>query len=236
MNKHPNTESFSSYLDGELSPREVGDLEAHLEACGSCHAIFQELAQVQRQARALPDQLPEKDLWPGIAEAIRFAGEGDPQIIALHPPSAAPPVPRNRTGFRLSYFQAAAAGLVLALFSGAMGAFLSRGPSIEPLAVVVDDPSPWVEVVSSVNPGLGEMAREVARLEALLVQHRDGLDPATTMVVQKNLAVIDRAIGESLSALESDPESPFLEAHLTRSVAAKADYLREAVSFVVPMG
>lgn len=231
---HPETDRLSDLLDGELSPHEAEALEAHLGSCDECAILLRELSDIKRQARALPDQMPERDLWPEISRSIRVGREEDPQVIALHPPTAQAATLKAGGGIRLSYFQAAAAGLVLALFSGAAGAALSASSEAPP-QVVAETGDPWVEVLTMANPGLGEVATEVGQLEALLNQNRNRIDPATAVILEDNLVTIDQAIRECLRALESDPENPFLEEHLTRSVLAKADYLREATSFVVSM-
>ena len=231
---HPKPELLSEYLDGELSPPEAEELEAHLRACDRCALLLRELSEVQRRAGALPDRYPEKDLWPEISRSIRAGGEEDAQVIALHPAPGPALSSAPRRGIRLSYPQAAAAGIVLALLSGVAGASVS-GSRPEPEPVVLEERVPMVEMLTSVSPVLGEVAAEVGRLESLLAQHKGRLDPATAGVLEENLGVIDQAIRESLRALESDPENPFLEAHLARSVSAKADYLREATSFVVAM-
>ena len=235
--KHPKSEFLSDYLDGEISPGDAAEVEAHLDECASCGALLRELEEVQRQARALPDRFPTRDLWPGILGAIQRAASGDPQVIELHPLAPSPRAERERRGLRLSYIQAAAAGLVLALFSGALGAALTAGLRSPDLAVAVD-PVPGVELVNLVtlaSPGLGAAAVEAAQLEEQLAQSRDRLDPATVRILENNLAVIDRAIRESVSALQSDPGNAFLEEHLARSLEAKASYLKEATAFVVPL-
>lgn len=234
---HPPSERVSDYLDGDLDSRAAAEMEAHLRACSGCRALLRDLEEIQARARSLQELLPERDLWPDIAAGILAGESGDPQVITLHPPPL--PVPRFegrfRRGFRFSYLQAAAAGLALALFSGSLGALLAGAlrPSQE---TAVEGTWPLAELVGQASPGLGEAAQEVARLEGLLAQHRSRLDPETARILEKNLLVIDQAIRESLSALDSDPGNAFLESHLARSVQAKAEYLREATAFVVPVG
>ena len=232
--RHPKSEIFSDYLDGELPLPDAEELEAHLEGCAICASILRDLQEIQARARSLKDQIPGRDLWPEIARAIQEGEREDPQVIALHPWAAQPTSGAGRRGFRLSYIQAVAAGLVLALFSGGAGALLFGGSS--PSATgTADNPPAWVEMVSSASPGLGASAREVARLEESLARYRDRLEPETARILEKNLAVIDRAISESVRALEADPGNAFLESHLARSVEIKANYLREATAFVVPV-
>lgn len=232
--RHPKSESLSHYLDGELPPPEAEELEAHLEGCATCASILRDLEAIQARARSLEDQVPGRDLWPEIARAIQEGERGDPQVIELHPRAAPRSSGAGRSSFRLSYIQAVAAGLVLALFSGGIGALLFGGSSAS-AAATADPPPAWVELVSSASPALGASAREVARLEESLARYRDRLEPETARILEKNLAVIDRAIQESVRALEADPGNTFLESHLARSVEIKANYLREATAFVVPV-
>jgi hypothetical protein len=231
---HPESQTLSDYLDGDLSPLEVGRLETHLEECASCSDLLRELSEVQQVARTLPERLPERDLWPGISEAILGEGLQHSKVIELHPWRQRPSEKRGRRGFRLSYLQAAAAGVILALFSGAAGALL-YGPQPVSIAVPAPGPSPWVELVSQVSPELGDAAREVAQMEGLLAQHSDRMEEETVRILEKNLGIIDQAIRESVRALQSDPGNPFLEKHLARSVESKAAYLREATAFVAPV-
>ena len=232
--KHPKSQILSDYLDGEVAPRDAEELKAHLEECVGCTSLLRELEEVRARARALPDRFPTRDLWPGIQKAIEKEGAGDPQIIELHPRAGRG---LERRGLTLTYFQAAAAGVVLALFAGSLGAALFSGPRLQaPVATVQTTPSAeMMTLVSSASPGLGDAAMEVARLEGLLVQHRDQLDPATARILENNLAVIDRAIRESVAALQSDPGNAYLEEHLARSVETKASYLKEATAFVAPV-
>ena len=232
--KHPESRVFSEYLDGELSPREARELEAHLGECPTCGQAFRELSEVQRLARSLPDRLPQRDLWPGIAQEIRRGRESAAQVIRLHPWQGVPSEEGKGRGFRLSYLQAAAAGIALVLLSGTLGAFVggsAPGPPQESVSV----PAPWVELVTQARPGLATAVGEITRLEALLNQHRGGLDAETVRILEKNLDIIDQAIRESVRALQSDPENNFLESHLARSLESKARYLREATAFVVPV-
>lgn len=231
--KHPASSVLSEFLDGALAPREREELEAHLAVCGECSDLYRDLQEVRRRALSLPLRHPARDLWPEIQAALQ-EGERDPAVIRLHPGLAREPERRPRKGLRLSYPQAAAAGLVLALLSGSLGAFITRspGPGEEPAALQAP---PWVEAVSLANPELEGTAQEVVRLEDVLAEHRDQLDPETILILEKNLEVIDHAIQESLEALSADPGNAFLETHLARSVEAKVAYLREATAFVVPV-
>ena len=127
---------------------------------------------------------------------------------------------------RLSLSQVAAASLILMVGSAA------ASWSLRPLAssARVDEDTGITAVVQASLPvGVGERySEELAQLEALLSQHRDELDPNTVRILEKNLAIIDRAIQESGEALAGDPGNEYLREHLDRAVRQKVAYLRDA--------
>jgi hypothetical protein len=65
-------------------------------------------------------------------------------------------------------------------------------------------------------------------LERAFEASRDRLDPATVATVERNLAIIDEAIRQTVEALKADPGSTFLYDHLERSRRQKLDVLRQA--------
>lgn len=70
--------------------------------------------------------------------------------------------------------------------------------------------------------------REVSRLQTLLDQRRNQLDPATVAVIEKNLLVIDTAIAECKKAIARDPASEFLIESLNQSLRTKVELMRTA--------
>lgn len=227
-NHNEMVERLSEYLDGTLDVRSRGELEAHLSECGSCREVLEELRSVVAGAAALGPVVPGRDLWPGIAAAIgapvrarALRGTGD--VIEL---PTARPVDRVRRGLFLSLPQLAAAGIALALATAALTWTLSPAP------VATADPElPQSAAVSMASDDSGappELAAELSTLEGALDEVRARLDPNTVRILEKNLGVIERAIAESLLALEQDPANEFVRAHLERTYRAKVDYLREA--------
>lgn len=235
--RHPDAQRLSALLDGDCDPSEARKLQRHLEQCGVCRTVFEQLEDLRDRARDLPDHLPARDLWPDIVRAMGSAPEAvrntEPEVIPLRPP-----IPEVRRGgrrtFQVSLPQAVAAGLALALFSGAVGARVawSSGPAVP---VEVGDAVSWVQLVERANPELQATAREVQRLEAILGRYRSELDPEVVWALEKNLGTIDRAIQESVIALDENPGNGFLMTHLEESVRAKEDYLREATRVVAPV-
>ena len=179
------------------------------------------------RAGDLEDSLPESDLWTGIAQAIRTAPQEDDQVIDLSARLAGSnPVEVDRR-VRLTVSQLVAASVIMMMASGVMAWSLrpvSQGPGS------VGDVQPAVVLPASLadRPSLTGYTQEVAQLEALVAEHRDELAPNTVRILEKNLAIIDRAIEASSVALAADPGNEYLLEHLGRAFERKVDYLRDA--------
>lgn len=230
------SERLSDFLDGELSPEETRRLEEHLESCASCRRTLEELRAVVARAGTLEDRPPPRDLWPGIAETVRGGGVRPERTGVVELATA-----RRGRGARvgrvaLSVPQLVAAAVVLLMVgSGATWAAGALRDSLggqdpgrsasagEAVSLVSTDPSGNTEL---------HAAREMAELEETLARSRDQLDPNTVRIVERNLAIIDRAIRESRAALAVDPGNPFLEEHLEGALERKVDYLKEATSLL----
>lgn len=62
MTDHVEEELISALLDGELLPTEVLRTQAHLDACASCRAQFQDL----KSAKSLLSGAPRRTMPPGL--------------------------------------------------------------------------------------------------------------------------------------------------------------------------
>jgi anti-sigma factor RsiW len=212
------TERLSEYLDDELPPGERAALEAHLRGCVSCRTTLAQLERVVARARALDDRAPTTDLWPTVARRIGLVGGA--------------PAPRVRVPRRIAFTvpQLAAAALALALCSSA-GAWLllgRRAPGAGATAAG-SGPGPNPALVSTATyPTDQRYAAQVADLERALARGRGQLDTGTVRVIEKNLAIIDRAIRDAQSALAADPANSYLNLHLAREKRRKLELLRRA--------
>ena len=78
---------LSEYVDGDLDAAERAACEIHLGECGGCRTALEELRAVVHAARNVTDVEPPRDLWQGIAAAIRApidgARESHGQVIPL---------------------------------------------------------------------------------------------------------------------------------------------------------
>jgi hypothetical protein len=217
------TDRLSEALDGTLPQAQAQALEDHLASCAGCRRVRAELEEVRRRARALEPVEPARDLWLEIAPRLEAATLGD-KVIPMHGHRLQEP-PAERRRLRLSLPQAAAAALVLA-FGGALTGSLVQGPVPEGSTVAASDPGTRAILAASdqVPPALFE---ELHTLEASFRADLSRLDPETRDVIVANLEIIDRAIRESVRALQSDPGSHYLQGHLGDALQRKVGYLQQ---------
>ena len=226
------TDRLSEYLDDDLSIREKRELEAHLTTCAECSDTLKGFQDVVARARALVDVAPENDLWKGIAHSIASVAQEDDQVIDLTARLGRVDPLEVDGRIRLSVSQLVAASLAMMIASGALAWSLrpmATGTlSVEALSVEATS-GPAAVVQASLPIEMDESyVQDLARLEELVEAHRSELAPNTLRILEKNLAIIDRAIEESSAALLAEPSNQYLREHLNRSVRRKVDYLRDA--------
>jgi hypothetical protein len=220
MSEHA-TERLSAYLDGDLDARDREEVERHLAVCGDCAAVLEDFGRVARAARGLEDREPATDLWPGIAERL----EGRARVVPI---DAARTRARRRFSFTMP--QLAAAAIALIVLSAAAVWWGSPRPGGVALdrSVPAEGRAPeTIGVPVSLEPDPA-YSDALADLERAFYATRDRLDPATVATVERNLAIIDDAIRQTVEALKADPGSTFLYDHLERSRRQKLDVLRQA--------
>ena len=127
--------------------------------------------------------------------------------------------PRRR---RRTALLAAAAIVLMALSSAATALLLHRAGAD---AVVATAPPPPAAFEAAYVARAGTLARLVAQDRALLA-------PATVATLERNLAVIDKAIEESRAALAADPGSRELETLLRTTHEQKVELLERVTRLV----
>src|SRR5881409_1841187 len=210
------TDRLSEYLDGGLGVAERAALEAHAVSCAACRTTLDELRRVVARAQALQDRPPAADLWPDIAARIGLSSGARPAI---------------RRHFSFTVPQLAAASITLALLSGGAAALLLRSRAPAPVATSPATTARRPPLLNaSLYPNDQRYAAQVADLERALERGRGQLDTTTVRVIEKNLAIIDRAIRAAQSALAADPANSYLNLHLAQEMRRKLELLRQAAT------
>ena len=104
---------LSAYLEDDLAADRRADMERHLIACDACTALVSDLRALSVDAHTLPDLVPSRDLWEGIATRIEAPVIGIDSVLSR--PAGRISVRRTSSastwGAR-AWMGAAAAGLV----------------------------------------------------------------------------------------------------------------------------
>jgi hypothetical protein len=173
------------------------------------------------------DELPSKDLWPGVL-----------QQIGARP--AAAPQERRRVTFTFTISQLAiAASLLITVAAGITWLAANRpettgGGQAQEVIQAYRDGGPASATdqaggaIVPANFADAQFNAAVLDLERILRDERDRLDPRTVLILERNLKAIDDAITEARMALEQDPANPFLNSHLADARRRKLDLLRHA--------
>jgi len=222
---------ISEYLDGDLDPEARRELETHLTECATCAELLEDLRRLSAEARALPLESPEDDLWPGIAARI-----GRPSLVSSEP-ARLPDAGWSARRVSFSMPQLAAACVAVAAISGALvWVSLSRGPVLP--GGVASNGSARMASSGSVGESLGGSlvvpsadplaAQDVEALRRILDSSRTELDPTTVRSLEESLVIIDLAIRQAQRALAADPANPYVRAHLDETMRRKVKLLHRA--------
>jgi hypothetical protein len=126
---------------------------------------------------------------------------------------------------------ASAAAVLIAVGTGIGLKLRPRGIPLNPPGGGVTTAVSITPVGNSITPNADEKYdRAVADLQVTLEHNRANLDTATVRVLETSLARIDRAITDAQRALDADPNSAYLNDHLSRIKRKKLDLLRQGTS------
>ena len=62
--------ALPDYLEGTLDDAERTKVEMHLRECVRCASLVRDIENIRKEASALPDLIPARDLWEGIEARI----------------------------------------------------------------------------------------------------------------------------------------------------------------------
>ena len=135
------TEQLSARLDGELSPEEERELEAHLADCPSCRAVAAQLEMVSAGLDDLEEVPAPEGFARGVMDRIA-AEEKKPRVIPLF----------RRPQFRALAGLAACAALCIGLYGAGVlpgRDVASEGPQVSAYGVEREDQNPQIRTYDS---------------------------------------------------------------------------------------
>jgi hypothetical protein len=228
MSCHDYRDAIAEFVDGALDPASQRELERHVDGCPACRALVADLKTIQAAAFTL-DRL---ELPPHLLPALRARLADEPRPSARERLLA---FPVSRAA-RLAWLAAAAALLVITT-----AGILSLTRPAQPHAdLAVADPAaapadPVASVQAELQLATEHYERAIQQLEEIARGDDSTLDPQVAAVFQKNLQVIDQAIDESRSALQTQPASATVQEGLFDALRSKVALLQQTVELINEM-
>ena len=221
------TDRLSEYLDGTLTSEERSACEAWLASSADGRALLADLRGVVAKAKTLPDAPVPESVWAGVSAAIR---KPDAAIIPISASAKHPSAQASRR-WQLSPLQLAAAAAVLLALGIGIG---SRIRTVVKTQVAVT-PAPsqgQFATVGRTPHADASYDKAIQELQVMLQQNRGTMDTTTVRVLESSLAKIDAALAQAQRALADDPNSEYLNDHLSRIKRKKLDLLRQGAALV----
>jgi hypothetical protein len=252
---HPNEDLLNAFADESIDPPDRADVERHLASCASCRQTVADLREVLRAAGALELREPPVRAWSRIERAIRLEREhamptSSSGARGVHPSAGSAEDARLKgsrsigsrsIGSRSSVllWLAAAAALVLATVVGLRYAPPRASDDTSATApgagtqIAAGDSAQSVE--AELREAEAHYENAIKGLEQIANAEKNELDPRTAATLQKNLAVIDQAIGESRAAMRSQPSSEPAQQSLIENFKTKIRLLQDTVALINEM-
>ena len=221
--------TLAAMVDEAPEPRDRRRVDAHLAGCAACRELLADLQAIRSLAATLEPLEPPPRVWRDVRR--RVAAEGRAPRVAARwwsrwSVGGAGPIRAAGLWSRWSVggtALAAAAGIVLAVV-------LAGNP--DPVRSPAWD-MPGGTVLPTAAGGLEPF--EPAYVSAIrdleqLAGARPPVHPAVQTILAGNLAVVDRAIAESRSALEVAPGSEVARDRLRAGLARKLALLRTSAA------
>ena len=206
------------YVDGALPDAARMALEEHLALCPSCRALAADLRAIRGAALSLERHDPPPHVWTRIAASV----DGGSRHALL-------------AGWLGAWqpLAAAAAGILLASGLWWVGDRLTPerpGWHAETPAAAYAYPLP-----ASYREAEQQYVDAIAGLEQITAAEQAALDDDTAGVVQANLTVLDQAIVESRTALQTEPQSEVAQQSLFEALRQKVALLQETLALINEM-
>jgi len=218
-------DDINGLIDGSLDPAARRELEAHLRVCDACAAMADDLRRIRALAGSLERLQPPPRAWERIAGQTVTPLRGRLLWMSRARRAAMP--------LALAACFVLAVGLVYQFKRPLAPATVSTTPS-----AATGASSTRAELAGSVEAELRQASHHyenaIHGLEAL-AKEQQGVDPQVAATLQKNLQLIDQAIGESRAALAREPASNSAQQSLFEAFRTKIAFLQDTIALVNEM-
>ena len=206
--------ALPDYLEGTLDESMRARVEMHLRECVRCAGLVRDLENIRKEAAALPDLVPSRDLWAGIeariaAPVIPLAARPERQKRYVPPwmGIAAAALVVSTAGITYTLTSRSFSGrqtradAIVTRTSGGTQAQLDTGLPTQSANAVATAPSPD-ESGSVAGRGASSQAQRTAIQASLASQPQSGSSPSET-VYGKEIEMLQRIVSQRKTQLDS---------------------------------
>jgi hypothetical protein len=214
-------------LDRALTASESAALAAHLETCEACRDLQADLALIHDASASLDRPIVAAGGWQTLA--ARLEQEGLLQPVAAKPKPASW---RTYTWMTLAATLLAGSGVAIVWRANETAAPVSPIASApaSPARGNARDPKAVEAIETELRIAAAHYEKAIAGLEAIVAEDRSRLDPKVAAAVERNLALIDKAIADSRTALQGQPGSLPAQESLFDAYRRKAALLQDLIA------
>lgn len=191
--------ALPDYLEGTLDDSRRASVERHLSECVRCTSLLRDIENISKQAAALPDMVPSRDLWQGI----------EARIAAPVIPLAARPERQRRTvpawmGIAAAALIVSTAGITYMLTARSFGTATTLAnarmiaPDSQTQAVTGATPTLPVDVGAPVNPTVATVSPATSTGPG-----RSGPPASLVKATATNRANSDQVYGREIDMLQN---------------------------------
>jgi len=209
--EHPEIERLNEYLDQELAPRDHRQIESHLSRCEGCRQVLDDLSAIVRAASELPPIAPPERIWESIAASLierKSLSKSGPAWRSVLLPALA-----------------AAAALVLGV---SLWLVLRTGETPTP----ADQEALAYMVTEELKAAESHYDNAIVGLEQIIAQNDGVLPRELASVLTQNLDLIENAIGESRTAIATEPQSTAAQESLLQALRSKVTLLQNTILLI----
>jgi anti-sigma factor RsiW len=236
-------QSVQALLDGELSPEQQRALEAHAATCAACRTLIADLEAIRATAVVLERKKPSNDVWARIALQVTREPAFQKAAQERLAQTVTPPTRWNWPVLAM------AATLLIALIGGSLW-ILDRSRAMPGGVSSTAATSPGTAGNAAGNAATGALVetieheldqaaahyeKAIAGLEQIANASDSPLDPEQMTTVKQNLAVIDRAIDESRTAMRAQPTNQLAQESLFEAFRRKVSLLQDTIALMNEM-
>jgi anti-sigma factor RsiW len=229
-------EWIQEQADGTLGAIQTAELQRHLDDCDDCRVFAGDMEAIREAAESLEPLTPPGRAWVQIAGRLRQDAHVVPRAVESHPRA------------RHVALVAIAATLVFAVgtsivmlmpYRSGSGSRAETPPGNAAQTDAVQSVETEFRLAEQHYQNAIVKLEEAARLDRVATPGQSGehaeIDPQTAAMLQKNLQVIDRAIGESRTALRAEPQSAPARDSLFSALRRKVALLQDTIALMNEM-